>query len=270
MKRHLIVPSLVVGALSSAAVPSTAFTSPLPTGSRWRSQGHGSYAVGATRPYHVSTSALAAAGRQDGDGILGKIKKAAKSILPSSWFQSEKEKQAAIERSRRQQEIKGSLKEMLSDAPLPVRMMGGLAANVFSSALSSMAETFQEQKESVDALLAQADRAIVASEAVVSALGAPVRVSRQPFSQSSSTTSINGKTTTRVQLGFSVTGSMQSGVAQLTADGVNIQQLVVQVGGRVIPVDPSSARKGPVGARAARGDDDIIEAEIIEKKTKLK
>ncbi|GKY91980.1 hypothetical protein MPSEU_000169600 [Mayamaea pseudoterrestris] len=227
-----------------------------------------------SRSYHSSarTSLFASKNNNDnsGGGLVETVKNVAKTILPSSWFQSQQEKKAAIEKSRRMQEIKSNLKEMLQDAPLPMRIMGGLVGNVFSSALSSMAETMQEQQETVSELLRQAERAILADNAAVAALGAPIVVAKQPFSQSSSTTSINGKTVTNVQLGFAVNGSLQSGVAQLTSDGTGIRQLVVQVGGRVLSVNPTVGQASAATGRRRMDESDIIEAEIIEKETKLK
>ena len=69
---------------------------------------------------------------KDEGGVLGGLKKAAKSILPASWFQSEKEKKAAIERPRVKDEVSGGIKEMLKDAPLPIRMMGSMMGPLVS------------------------------------------------------------------------------------------------------------------------------------------
>jgi hypothetical protein len=229
------------------------------TGSRYQSQ------ILKHSYYHTSSTKLLA--QSNGDGVLDKVKNVVKSFLPTKWFQSKEEKQAAIEVKGRKQEIKGGLTEMLKDAPLPVRMLGGLAGSLMSSALSSMAETFQEQQQVVEILMAQAERCILADDTVVSALGEPVQVSKQPFSQSSSMSSINGKTQTNVQLAFSVQGRLQSGVAQLTSDGSSIGKLAVQVGSRVMEVS-TTPRKSSFSQQKSDDDNNIIEAEIIEKKTR--
>jgi len=208
-------------------------------------------------------------------GVLDKIKNAAtsvaKSILPTSWFQTEKEKQQAMERQRVKDEVKGGLTELLKDAPLPVRMMGKMMGPLVSSAMSTMAESMAEQQKSIEETLSQATMYLQSDEAVTRLLGPDPQVGA-PFSQSSSTTSINGQTKTRLQIGFPVSGSRSSGMAQLSATEAGIERIVLQVDGRQINVSlassSSSRRKSFSGGSSKNDDDNIIEAEIIEKDTR--
>lgn len=205
-------------------------------------------------------------------GVLSTIKNAAKSVaksvLPSSWFQSEKEKQAAIERKRVKEEVSGGMSELLKDAPLPVRMMGKMMGPLVSSAMSTMAESMAEQQQTVQDYLTQATMYLETDESVIRVLGEPVQVG-SPFSQSSSTSSINGQTTTRVEIGFPVSGSRSSGTAQLAATEAGIQRLVVQADGRQINVSLTSSKKRPKSSSGRNAeDDDVIEAEIVEKDTR--
>lgn len=199
------------------------------------------------------------------DTITNAAKSAAKSVLPSSWFQSEKEKQAAIERKRVQKEVSGGIQEVLKDAPLPIRMMGSMFGPLVSSAMSTMAESLAEQQSVAEDYLSQARQFLQSDPSVTRLLGEPIQVG-SPFSQSSSSSSINGRTSTRIELGFAVQGSRVSGVAQLSATEAGIQRLIVQAQGRQIDVNLSSTPYGRVGG--TRGDDDIIEAEIVEKDTR--
>ena len=203
-----------------------------------------------------------------GGGLLDTITNAAKSILPSTWFQSEKEKQKAIERQRVRDEVNGGLQQMLKDAPLPIRMMGRMVGPLMSSAMSSMAESMAEQQQTVEEYMAQARMALQADEAVTRVLGEPLQVGA-PFSQSSSTQSINGQTTTRVEIGFPVNGPRGSGMAQLSATQDGMQRLIVQAAGRQISVNLNAPRGGP-RKFSSRNDnnDDVIEAEIIDKDTR--
>lgn len=203
-----------------------------------------------------------------GGGWLDTITNTAKSILPSTWFQSEKEKQKAIERQRVRDEVNGGLQQMLKDAPLPIRMMGSMVGPLMSSAMSSMAESMAEQQKTVEEYMAQARMALQADEAVTRVLGEPVQVGA-PFSQSSSTQSINGQTTTRVEIGFPVNGPRESGMAQLSATQDGLQRLTVQAAGRQISVNLNAPRGGP-RKFSSRSDnkDDVIEAEIIDKDTR--
>jgi hypothetical protein len=206
----------------------------------------------------------------DDSGFLGTItkaaKSAAKSILPSSWFQSEKEKQAEIERRRVKNEISSGIKEVFKDAPLPIRMMGSMFGPLVSSAMSTMAESLAEQQKVSEDYILQARQFLQSDVSVTRLLGESIQVGA-PFSQSSSSSSINGITSTRIELGFPVQGSNGiSGIAQLSATEMGIQRLIVQAQGSQIDVNLSSTPYSKV--RGSGRNDDIVEAEIIEKDTR--
>lgn len=204
------------------------------------------------------------------DGLISKATKAAKSVLPTSWFQSEEEKKAAIERKRIENEVTGGLTEILKDAPLPIRMMGKMIAPIMSNLASSMAEIAEQQRQGVETTLRDARSYLMADPAVERLLGSSIEVGN-PFSQSSSSYSVNGETQSRIEISFPVSGTMGSGIARaVVVDGDKMQQLDLQVGGRVMAVSlaqNASYSAGRVqGARGAASK--IIEAEIIEKDTK--
>jgi hypothetical protein len=206
------------------------------------------------------------------EGILGGLKKMAKKVLPSSWFQSEQEKKAAIERKRVNDEFKGGLQEMLKDAPLPIRMVGSMVAPMISSAMSGLAETMAEQQQAVSNVQEDAKAYLLADPAVARLLGdGPIQVGA-PFSQSSSTSSINGKTTSQVEIAFPVQGSMASGIVQASSSNGTLQQLILQASGSSIAVSLSSRTPRSSSFRSGKTNnkdrDDIIEAEIIDKNTK--
>jgi len=169
-------------------------------------------------------------------------------------------------------EFKGGIKEILKDAPLPVRMMGSMISPLMSNMVSNLAETMSEQQQSVDDVMNDAKTYLYGDDAVQQTLGEPISVAPTPFSQGSSTSSINGKTTTRIELGFQVSGSRQNGIARAIANQDGIQQLTLDVGGRVLNVSLSKrgipSSKGGGGGRNKFDDDNVIEAEIIEKNTK--
>ncbi|GAX16779.1 hypothetical protein FisN_21Hh227 [Fistulifera solaris] len=205
------------------------------------------------------------------EGILGGLKKMAKKVLPSSWFQSEQEKKAAIERKRVNDEFKGGLQEMLKDAPLPIRMVGSMVAPMLSSAMSGLAETMAEQQQAVSNVQEDAKAYLLADPAVARLLGdGPIQLGA-PFSQSSSTSSINGKTTSQVEIAFPVQGSMASGIVRASSANGTLQQLILQASGASIAVSLSSRTPRASSFRSGKannkGKDDIIEAEIIDKNT---
>lgn len=173
----------------------------------------------------------------NGGGVFGKLTRAAKKVLP--FLKTDQEKQTALERKKVKQEVKGGIQEILKDAPLPIKMLGGMIAPIISSAASTMAETMGQQQEMMETLLQEAQACLVRDPGASQALGEPITVSA-PFSQGSSTMIINGVTTTKIQAAFNVMGSKSSGVAQMDATQDGISSLVLQVNGRSINVNLSS------------------------------
>ena len=158
---------------------------------------------------------------------------------------SEEEKRREKERELVQQEVKGSLQQVFKDAPLPIRMLGGAIAPLLSGLMSGLAESAAEQQDLVASVLLKAEACLRADAAVASALGGEAISVGSPFQQSSSSTSINGQTTVRVELALPVGGSRADGVARVVASGRNqeeatLQLLEVQVNGRVIPVSTTT------------------------------
>lgn len=206
---------------------------------------------------------------QKDDGILSKIgnavKTVGKSILPASWFQSEEERKAVVKRQRAKDEFEGGMKELLKDAPLPIRAIGGMLSPLMGNMMSGLAESMAEQQETVDSLLDDARSFIATDDVAVRALGDPVQVGA-PMQQSSSTSIINGKSTTRVELTFPVKGGVGSGVARLSATEEGIKRLELETpDGRAINVSLSKKKRRASSLSTSSKDDDVIEAEIIEK-----
>ena len=204
------------------------------------------------------------------EGFLTKIKDAAKSILPKKWFQSEEEKQTAIERKRIQQDVSGGIQRMLQDFPLPVRMLGSMVAPL----ISTLATEMSEQQKQVDQLLEDARFYLVRDPVACQELGEPITV-QPPFLQSSSTITVNGQTTSQTQAAFNVMGSQATGVARLEASQGQISSLLLDVRGRRIRVDLSSS-----GSKFSKGDfssslgknpkfkGEVIDVEFVEKDDK--
>lgn len=193
-----------------------------------------------------------------------------KSFLPSRWFQSEEERKAELARKQMKDALTSDLNTALRDAPLPLRMMGRLVAPLFSSAVSSIAEGMEQARMEAEDILKEARATLMADTAVTELLGyGPIEVD-DPFSQSSSTASINGKTSSSVQLAFEVHGPLRSGVVRATATNGTIEEMILQVGDRVVTVNLNRRRhaNNTLRSKPEHGDDNIIEAEIIEKKTK--
>jgi hypothetical protein len=180
-----------------------------------------------------------------------------RSFLP--FLKSEDEKRAEIIKRERKGEITGGINEMLRDMPLPVRMLG----RIVSPLLARAAEEMAEQSRQAEDLVEEARVRLVNDPVVVERLGEPVRVG-QPFSQSSSTISINGRTTATVQASFPVAGPRGDGIATMESSNGEIRSLTVNVNGSSISV--GSRRGGGAYGKSSKTDGNIIEAEIIEKK----
>ena len=214
----------------------------------------------------------------DDDGILKKI---AKSILPKNLFQSEQEKQRAIEKKRARDEISGGLDSLLRDAPFPIRMMG----KMITPMLSSLASQMEEQSLAVEDVLETCRTRIMNSQEIQRELGEPLYVN-SPFRQSSSSMNINGQQKSMIQASFQVMGSSgRSAVADLVAENGMIQSLRINIGsdgfqGRVIDLSNASANpnlsgrtawsnsnsRSNLGRNSNMRNDDIIDAEFVEKK----
>ncbi|KAL3903784.1 MAG: hypothetical protein SGILL_010316 [Bacillariaceae sp.] len=195
---------------------------------------------------------------------------AAKKVLPTKWFGSDDEKAKLARKQEVKDQVKGGMDEMLKGAPLGVRMMGKLVAPLMGKVAGTMAEGFAEQQRTTEALLDDARMYILSDIAVTEAMGTPIQMGA-PFSQSSSMSSINGKAQSRVELALNISGPKRAGIARILATEDGISQLLVESGGKVFNVNLSS--KGKVGGAGKKfgssggGDDNIIEAEIIDKDT---
>ena len=190
-----------------------------------------------------------------------------KKVLPN-WFRSDDEKRAALERKRRQNEISGALDQSLKDAPLGVRLLGKAAGKIFSKVASGLAESMEEQSRQMEGLLQDARSFIVADGMASNLLGDPIAIGA-PFSQSSSTSVINGAKTVSVQASFEVSGSRSSGIATMVANESGVQRLRLDVAGQSFEVDTRGGRRIGGGGRGNASKTgpkkgDIIDAEIID------
>ncbi|KAL3943249.1 MAG: hypothetical protein SGBAC_002694 [Bacillariaceae sp.] len=208
-----------------------------------------------------------------GEGLLSKI---GKKILPTRLFGSDEEKKKLAKKKEARDQMNGTLDAMLKDAPLGVRMMAKMVTPIISTVASGLSDVMAEQQRTTEGIMDDARGYLVGDPAVSGLLGEPIQLGA-PFSQSSSTSSINGQTQTRVQLAMSVTGSRLSGTVQVLATQDGIAQMQVDAGGRRI--DVNLLNRGSAGSSTVFGassssssrisdDDNIIEAEIIDKESK--
>jgi len=189
------------------------------------------------------------------------IKKGVDKIMSKVPFgKSEEERRAELVQKQRKEEITGGINSMLKDMPLPVRMMGRMVSPLLARAADEIAEQSRQAQD----LLDEAQFRLVNDPVIAENLGQPVQVG-MPFSQSSSTMSINGRTTARVQASFEVAGPYNSGIATMTSDNGEITTLTVNVNGRNISVG-SRNWDNSYGNQNSRRDGDVIEAEIVDKK----
>lgn len=221
----------------------------------------------------------------DDSTIVGQIKNVAKRFLPAKWFQSEEERQQMIRQQQVQKEINSSIQQIVKDAPLPIRMLSSMISPMFGSMMSSLAETVSSQQDLVDAVYNNAIQVLQNDPSIRNEFGNNPSIGR-PFSQSSSSSSINGISSSRVELAFPISGQYNTGVCRLVAKSgtssnnnknppmmIDLLQVQLNSNGRVIDVNPVVV----VGQRASGqydksyyNDNNIIDAEIIEKDTKNK
>ncbi len=205
--------------------------------------------------------------------FFGKVGDTVRSMLP---FGSKKGELTKKEQAK--QDVSSSIDTVLKDAPLGVRMMGKLIKPLVSSVAGNIAQAMEEQSRQMSDLLGDARGLIVQDSRALDNLGEPIEMG-SPFSQSSSTMSVNGKTRSSIQASFEVRGSRGSGVATMTATDGQIDQLSLNVNGRNLSIDTSPSSSSWSSASVAseggssrgigqnsRKNDDIIDAEFVDKK----
>jgi len=208
---------------------------------------------------------------------IGKAKEVGSKYLPAIFGPPSKETQREmrIEKQKREarKEVDETVGALFKDAPLGMRMVGKLMKPL----ISTVAQIFSEQTQSIQEVLDDAESYIL-NDAIVSQTlgGRPIRVSA-PFSQSSSTTIINGRQTSQIQASFQVVGQRTTGIATLVAANGDIRSLQIDIGGRMYNVNTSgvtastdsSSSYGPtskLGKNTNINRDDVIDAEFVEKK----
>jgi hypothetical protein len=228
-------------------------------------------------PTPSSTTTRLYSSSSNDEGFFGKIGKAIKKVLPTELVGTPEEKDAKKQRQIVKQQVTGTIDEMFKGAPLGVRMIGKMIGPMLSTVAATMEETMAEQQKSTQEVMDQVQFAIQNDSSVRQALGEPIRVGPNPISQSSSMSSINGQTQTRIDLILPITGSMQSGMVRVSSANGSILQLTVETSnGRRINVNPNASSSSSSSKRTIRGsfynrksgNDNVIEAEIIEKDTK--
>lgn len=199
--------------------------------------------------------------KRAGANLLAKGAEKVKSLLPfgTTSSKSGEEKRADIIKKERKEEITGGINTLLKDLPLPIRMMGRMVTPLLARAAEEIAEQSQQAQD----VFEEARIRLVNDPIIAESLGEPIQVG-QPFSQSSSTVVINGQRSATVRASFPVVGTRgRSGIATLESNNGDIRSLTVNVNGRTFSVGGMyNSRKTTTKTR----DDNIIEAEIIEKK----
>lgn len=206
--------------------------------------------------------------------FLEKAGDAIKSIIPFG----KKKTEAITKKQRAKEEVSSSIDKIFQDAPLGVRMFGKMMKPLVSSLAGNLAEAVEEQSRQMSDLLSDARGYIIRNAECSRYLGEPIEVS-SPFSQSSSTVSINGKTESRISASFTVTGRNGSAVATMNSSNGNIDRLYLNVNGRNIEIDTKGASRNDsifvddskyqksssgLGKNHNRGK--IIDAEFVDKK----
>mmetsp|Transcript_7455 Transcript_7455/g.9488 ORF Transcript_7455/g.9488 Transcript_7455/m.9488 type:complete len:304 (-) Transcript_7455:1259-2170(-) len=208
----------------------------------------------------------------DDESILSKTKNKLKSIVPSFL----KPKSSLTVKEKAKDEVSSSIDKMLKDAPLGLRMMGKIISPIISSVAGNLAQTMEEQSRQMSDVLDDAKRYIVLDENAIKELGEPIEVG-SPFSQSSRSMSVNGRTQSSINASFEVRGCRSGGVATVDSSDGKISSLFLNINGRTLSIDVtgspkttvsggSSKRSSGLGKNRITDDDNIIDAEFVEKK----
>lgn len=189
------------------------------------------------------------------------------------------------------------LTHIFKDAPLGVRMMGKMIKPLVGNLVGNLAQAMEDQNRAIEDLMNDAKYYIAADSNAMRSLGldsdGTIEVSA-PFSQSSSTVSINGKTESRIQASFQVISTssrgMGGGVATMSAVNGSIDSLYLNVNGRNVLIDTTKSAGSSASYDSSSGQtivddfdwkakkasdgigknhnrkDDVIDAEFVDKK----
>ena len=246
-----------------------------PTLLTYQGQFDGSSQPTATLRHQYHSSRLSASGKnnEEEESFLEKAVGKVKSIFPFS-----KSKSQMTRKEKAKDEFSNSIDTMLKDAPLGMKMFGQIMKPMVSGLVGGMAQAVEEQQEQMSEMLSDARNCIRQDSAAVQLLGGEPIELGSPFSQSSSTMSVNGESRTNLQASLEVRGSRASGVATIASANGRIENLSLNVGGRSIQVETTQwiGRGGGGRSRSSYSggnnmdqnsiinEDGIIDAEIVE------
>jgi hypothetical protein len=165
-------------------------------------------------------------------------------------------------------------------------MFGKMMKPIVGKLIGGMAQAMEEQQKQMSEMLLDARNYIVQDPNAVQLLGEPVEMG-SPLSQSSSSMSVNGETRSNLQASFEVRGGRGTGIATISAVNGRIENLSLKIDGRNIAVDvtkrgdasyqsanessswdygTNKSTPGSIGKNRNVKDDDVIDAEFVEKK----
>ena len=148
-------------------------------------------------------------------------------MLPQSWTKGGKDEEtneivketrwAKRERLRQRKALGKEMRQLLRPLPLPFRTMGNMI-------VSGTDRILQKEGRKVEPHLKRAQKLLNHNKGAIELLGKPLII-RNVISQSTSTTNINGKKKTNVQLTFEVMGTKENAVATMLAEDKEIVSL---------------------------------------------
>lgn len=184
---------------------------------------------------------------------IGEAADAIKSKLPFGG--KENESASITMKEQTKQDVSSSIDTIFKDAPLGVRMMGKMIKPIISSIAGNLAETMAEQSRQMKDILDDARGLIVQDNQAIQLLGEPIEIG-SPFSQSSSTMSVNGQTRSNIQASFEVRGGRASGIVTIVACDGQINSLDMNIAGRNIVIDTTRR----AGSSSTFADDTMWES----------
>ena len=144
-----------------------------------------------------------------------------------------------------------------------IRGMFDRLLNPYATSFGMMKRVNNEMKRSMTAeqqssarLLSDARDILLNDIAVKNMLGTDISLGT-PISRTSSSSTVNGQTRSRLELVIPVSGSANTGRICLTADQDGIMQLELDVGGRLVNI--------PLNRRRWNEDDDVIDANVLDR-----
>jgi len=130
-------------------------------------------------------------------------------------------------------------------------MMSKMIKPLVGNLIGKLAQAVEDSQKQMDDLMGDVSFLIQQDANAAQSLGHGAMEIGSPFSQSSSTVSMNGKMESRLQASFEVRGDLGAGVVTMNAVNGRIESLFLNVNGRNLAIDTTKSANASANVSAS-------------------